>query len=191
MASPKTVVQYLVQWMLNASEALGGVVVLVVDVQVVGTHGLACLLAEQVVVNERLGGLAGKLHHHAGWRVGVHVGVLACDIVVLGVDDFQEQVASFCLTGDAAFVAIVDVALCYFLTGALHEFELHHILNAFHAHLALSTSSNVVGYALNECLVVAGFGCEHGFADCRFNFFFVVSNNSSITFYYCLYHNSI
>ena len=144
--------------MLDTGETLSGVVVFIVNVEIVGSHSLTCFFAQEVVIDERLCGLAGKLHHHAGRRVGIHVGVLAGDIVVLGVDNLQEQIAGFCLAGDAALVAIVDVALCHFLAWALHEFELHHILYAFDAHLALTTCSNVVGDALNECLVVAGVG---------------------------------
>ena len=177
--------------MLNASEALGGVVVLVVDVKVIVANCLACLFAQQIIVDEGLGGLAGKLHHHACWRLGIHVGILARDIVVLGIDNLEEHVAGLGFSGHTALVAIVDIALCYFLAWAFHQLKLHHVLNAFNAHLFLSASANVVGNALYQRFVVASLGGEHCFANRCFNLFFVVSNNASITFYYCLYHRFV
>ena len=124
-----------VQRMLHAGEALGGVIVLVVDVQVVPLHGIQDLFAQQVVVYKRLGGFAGKLHHHACRCVGIHVGVFAGDVVGLDVDDFQKHVACLGLAGDAALVAVGNVFLGNVLAAAFHQFQFDHILDGFYGHL--------------------------------------------------------
>ena len=175
--------------MLHAGETFGGVVVLVVNVQVVVAHSLASLVAEQIVIDEGFRCLAGKLHHHAGWRVGIHVSVFASDIIILGIDNLQEDVASLGLSSHAALVAVVDIAFSHLLAGALHELQLYHVLNTFHAHLALAPSANVVGDALDKRLIVARVGSEHSFANSGFNLFLVVSNDASITLYNSLNHS--
>ena len=120
--------------MLYTGETFRRVVVFVVDMYVIVAYGLACFGREKVVVNEGLGGLAGKFHHHSRWRIGVHVGILAGDVVVLRFDYFEEHVAGFCLAGDAALVAVGYVAAGNLFAGAVHEFELDTILNLFYGH---------------------------------------------------------
>ena len=82
-----------VQWVLHACERLGGIVILVVDVNVTvlgsGTH----VFIEKIVIDERLGGLAGELHHHACRCIGIHVGILAGDVVLLGTDNLLKHLA--------------------------------------------------------------------------------------------------
>ena len=158
------------------------------DVQIVAAHSLASLLAEQVVVDEGLGRLAGKLHHHACRGVGIHVGVLAGDIVILGIDDLQEQVAGLGLAGHTAGMAVVDVAAGNLLARALHQLQLHLVLNVLDAHLAASTLTDAVGDALNQALVLTGIGGEHGFTYRCLDFFLVIADNATITFEYCLNH---
>ena len=68
------------------------------DMQIVVFYRLLDLFAQQVIVNERLGRFAGELHHHAGGRVGIHIGILAGDVVGFDIDDLQEHIAclGFC-----------------------------------------------------------------------------------------------
>ena len=106
------VAQYAVKGMLHACQALCGIIVFVVDVYVVVLDGILHLRAEQIVVNERFCGLAREFHHHSCRGVGVHVGVLARDVIALGLYDFQEDVARLCASGDGALVAVSDISLC-------------------------------------------------------------------------------
>ena len=182
VAGDESVVEDAVEGMLHAGERLGGVVVLVVDVEIAVAHGLAGLVGEQIVVDEGLGCLAGEFHHHAGGRVGVHVGVLARDVVVLGLDDFQEDVACLGAACDAALVAVGDVFLGHFLAGALHELELHAVLDLLHGHGGFAGHGDAVGDFVDEGLVLAELGLEHGFADGGLDFFFVEAHNASVAF---------
>ena len=180
--------EHLVERVLHTGEALGGIVVLVMDVQIIAANGLTGLLTQQVVIDKGLGGLAGKLHHHAGGSVGIHVGILAGDIVILGIDDLQEQVTGLGLASHTAFLAVIDIASGNLLAGALHQFQLHLVLNILDAHLAAATRADTVGDALDEALVLPGFGCEHCLADCGFDFFLIIADDAAISFKYSLDH---
>ncbi len=158
MSGTEATFQHLIQRVLHAGQALGGVVVLVVDVDIVVAHSLTCFLAQQVVVDKGLGAFAGKFHHHARRGVGVHVGVLAGDVVVLGVDDFKEDVAGLGLACHTAFVAIVDVAACHLLARTLHQLNFDHVLDLFNGHLLAATAAYAVGNALDQALVLSGIG---------------------------------
>ena len=158
------------------------------DVQIVATHGIAHFLAQQIVVHEGLGGLAAELHHHTGWCVGIHVGVLAGYIIVLDIDDFKEDVASLGLTCHTAGIAVFDICLCHILAGTLHQLVLHKILNVFHCHLALATHGNAVGNLSDEDLILTLGGGDHSLADgCR-NLLLIEADDAAVSFNYCLYH---
>ena len=58
VTSLKAVLQNLVQGMLNAGKRLGGIVVLVMNMQVVVLHSLTNFLTQQVVVHKGLCSLA-------------------------------------------------------------------------------------------------------------------------------------
>ena len=189
MACHIALLQHFVQRMLHASETLGGIIVLIMNMQIVATDSLTRLFAQEVIIDKGLSGLTGKLHHHARRGVCIHVGVLTRDIVVLGIDDFQEQVARLGLTRHTAFLTIVNVAARHLLAGALHQFQLHLVLNVLHTHLATTTLADTVSDALNESFVFAGFGGKHCLADCRFYLFLVIADNTAITLQYCLNHN--
>ena len=183
-----TLLKHLVQRMLHAGEALGGVVVLVVDVQVVAAHGLARLLAQEIIIDKGLGGLTGKLHHHAGRSVGIHVGILTSNVVVLGIDNLQEQVARLGFTGHTALLAIIDIAARHLLARTLHQLQLHLVLNVLDAHLATTSLANTVSDALNESFIFTGFGGKHRLTDCRLDFLFIVADDAAITFKNSLNH---
>ena len=184
----ETVSQDAVQWVLYARQALGGVVVLIVDVQVVALHGIQDLFVQQVVVYERFGGFAGKLHHHAGGGVGIHVGVLAGDVVGLDVDDLQEHVARLGFAGNAALVAISNVFLCHIFATALHQLQFYHVLDGFYGHLCCTAERNVIGDLVDELHVFAFIGVQHGFSDGSGNLLFVEADNAAVTLDNCLYH---
>ena len=179
------------QRVLDAGQTLRGVVILVVDVQVIVAHSLLGLVAQQVIVHERFGRLAGKLHHHACRRVGIHVGILARHIVALDVDDFQEHVACLRLTGYAPLVTVGNVFLCHILAATLHQFHLHHVLNGLHGHLRLSTESHVVGYLTDEVHIFPLVRMQHGFTDGGGNFLFIEADNASVALHYGLNHTSL
>ena len=158
------------------------------NVDVVVLHGVAHLLAQQVVVHERLGALRGKLHHHAGRGVGVHVGILARDLVFLDVHNLHEHVARFGFACDGPLVAVGDVLLGHVLACAFHQLHLHGVLNVLHRHLGFALGGNVVSDAHDEVLVLALVGVEHGFADGCLDFLVVEANDATVSFNYRLYH---
>ena len=185
----EAVLEDLVQRVLDAGHRLGGIVVLVVDVQIVVLHGLAHLLGEQVVVDEGLGGLAGELHHHAGGGVGVHVGVLARHVVVLDVDDLQEHVARLGLAGHGAGRAVADVVLGHVGARALHQLVLHEVLNLLHRHLALALHGNAVGDLLDQGGILTAVGGEHGLTNGCGNLLLVEAYDTSVSLKYSLNHS--
>ncbi len=174
--------------MLHARQALGGIVILVVDVDIVVAHGLTHGRREKVVVDKRFGGLAGEFHHHARRRVRVHVGVLAGHVIVLGLDNLEEDVAGLCAARYAALVAIGDVTLGHILARRLHQLDLDLVLNLLDSHALLAGHADAVGDALDESLVFAHLGGEHCLADGRLDFLFVISGHASVSLYDCLYH---
>ncbi len=180
--------QDVIQRVLNAGQRLRGVIVLVVYVQVVVLHGVAALVREQVVVDEGLGGLRRKLHHHARRRVGVHVGILARHVVRLDVDDVQKHVARLGLAGYRPLVAIGYVLRRHVLAARLHQLHLHHVLYLFHRHLAVAALRYVVRYLVQQAFVLAPVGVHHGLAYGSHNLLLVESNDASVSLYNCLYH---
>ena len=115
------------------------------DMQIVIFHSFLDFFTQQVIVHERFGRLAGKLHHHTGRRVGIHIGILAGNIVRLNVYDFQEYIARFCFTGDASLVTVGDVFLCNILAATVHQFQFDSILDGFDCHLCVTFKGNVIG----------------------------------------------
>ncbi len=174
--------------MLHAGKALCGVVVLIVDMDVVVLDSLLYGCGEQIVVNEWFCGLARELHHHAGRGVGIHVRILACHIVVLGFDDLQEHVACLCATCYAALVAVRDITLGHILTGRFHQLNLHLVLNFLDSHAVFARHADAVGYLLDQRLILAHLCGEHGLADCCLDFLLIVSDYASVALHNCLYH---
>ncbi len=191
MSGTETTLQDMVQGVLDAGQRLGGIVVLVVDMQQIGTNGLACILAQQVVVYEGLGGLAAELHHHTGRCVGVHVRILASHIIALNVDDLEEDVTCLGLTSHTTLVAVLDVDLCHVLAGTLHQLHFHHILDLLHRHLGLALHGDALCDRADQLGVITFLGGEHCFTDGRSDLCLVESHDSSISLYDCLYHCSI
>ena len=64
------------------------------DMDVVARDRVTHVVRQQAFVHIGLGRLRGEYHHHARRRVGVHVRVLAGDLVGLGVDDLLEDFIS-------------------------------------------------------------------------------------------------
>ena len=182
--------QDVVKRMLHAGERLRGVVVLVVYVQQVVLHSLAGIVREEVVVNEGFRALRRKLHHHASRRVGIHVGILARDVVVLHVHDVEEDVARLGLAGDGALVAVGDVLLRHVLAARLHQLQLHSVLNLLHIHLRLASLRHVVGNLVHQALVLTLVGLHHSLAYGGHDFLFIEADDATVALHNCLYHNS-
>ena len=174
--------------MLHTSQRLGGIVVLVVYVQVIVLHGIATLLAQQIVVHEGLRRLRGKLHHHAGRRIGIHIGILARDIIILDIHDVQEHVACLRLTGDAALVAVGDILLSDVLATRLHQFHLHSVLYLLHRHLTVTALRDVVGNLIQQALILTLVGVKHCLTDGSHDLLLIKTHDASVTLYYCLNH---
>ena len=157
--------------------------------EVVVLHSLTALLTQQVVIDEGLRGLGGELHHHASRGVGIHIGVLTGDIVVLDVHDVEEHLSCLGLTGHGALMAIGDVLLGHVLAAGVHQLHLDGILDLLHRHLTLTTLGDMVGYLIQEPFVLTLFGVEHGLTDGSHNLLLVKAHNASVALYYCLNHD--
>ena len=185
----EAVFQNMVQRMLHACQALGGIIILVMDVQIVLGDGIQNFFTQQIVVHERLGGFAGKFHHHACRGISIHIGIFACDVVGLDVDNLQEHVARLCLAGNASLVAVGDVFLGNVLAAALHQLHFHQILDGFHRHLRIPLERDAVRNLVYQLQVFTFICMQHGFPDGGGYFFFVESDDASVALEYCLYHN--
>ena len=181
--------QDLVQRVLDAGQGLRGIVVLVVDVDIVVGDRLADRVGEQDFVHVALRGLGGELHHHAGRGVGVHVGVLAGDVVHLRVDDGLENLVRLGLAGHVAFVAVADVLLRHFLAGAVHQLVFDHVLDFLHGHLFLVDRGDRVGDLGGEDDVFARLRHIHRLQDGCDNLLVVELDVSSVAFEYTFNHS--
>ena len=158
------------------------------DVEVVVLHRLAALLREQVVVDEWLRGFRGKLHHHSRRCVGVHIGILTCDIVVLDVHYVEEDVTRLGLSCDGALVAIGDEFLSHILTARLHQFHLDGILNLLHRHLALAFLCDIICDFVYQTLILTLVGVKHCLSYGSHDFLLIEAHNASVTLYYSQNH---
>ncbi len=188
MTCDETILENAVKRMLHTGETLGGIIVFVVDVDIAVVDSLTHLGREQIVVHKRLGGLAGKFHHHAGRRVGVHIGVLACDVVVFSLDNLKKHVASLGSTCDRTLVAIGDVTFGNFFAGRVHQLELYAVLYLLDSHLLTACHGYDVGYTCYERLVLAHLGCQHSLTNCSLDFFFIIADDTSVALNHCMYH---
>ena len=190
MTSHETTIQDIVQRMLHTSQRLRGIIVLVVDVQIVMFYSITTLVRQQIVVHERLGRLRSKLHHHTSRGICIHIGILARHIIALDVHDIQEHVACLSLTGNRALVAIGNIFLGHIFATRLHQFQFYQVLNLLHRHLTVATLGNVVGNLIQQAFIFALIRVHHGLANSSHNLLLVESNDASVSFYYCLNHIS-
>ena len=188
MTGDKATVQNIVQRVLHTGERLRRIIVLVVDMQIVVLHGQTTLFREQVVVDERLRSLRGKLHHHTCRGVGIHVGILTRYIIILDVHDIEEHITGLSLTGHGSLMTVGDVPLGHILATRLHQFHLHSILNLFHGHLTLATLGDMVGNLVQQAFVLALVCVEHGLTDGCHNFLLIEAHNASVALNYSLNH---
>ena len=188
MSRHKSVLQDFIEGMLHAREALGGIVVLVVDMDIMVPYRRLNLGAEQIVVDKRLGGLARELHHHARRGIGVHVGILAGDVVVLSLNDFQKDVAGLGAPGDRTLVTVGNVTFSNILTGGFHEFDLDAVLYLLDGHAFAAVDAYAVGNFLDESFILAHIGLEHCLADRRLDFLLIVTHAPAVALFDYLYH---
>ena len=156
--------------------------------QIVVLHGITALLRQQIVVDEGLRGLRGKLHHHACRGVGIHVRILTRHIGMLHVYDVEEHLAGLGLSGHRTLMTVGDILLSHILAARLHQFHLHSVLNLLHGHLALATLGNMVGNLIQQTLVFTLVSMKHGLSDGCHNLLFIKAHNAAVSLYYCLNH---
>ncbi len=185
----KAFVEDLVQRMLEAGEALGGIVVLVMDMDIAAIDRVPHVLGQEAFVHIGLGGLGGELHHHACGSVGVHVGVLAGDVVGLGGDYLLENLVALGLAGHVALVAVGDVFAGDLLAGALHELEFHTVLNLLHRHAVFALLADHVGNPGGENYVFAGLCDIHGLEDCGHYLLVIEIHHAPVALDHMLYHS--
>ena len=183
VAGDEPVFEDAVERMLHASEAFGGVIILVVNVDIIVFHRLLHFGREEIVVDKGFCCLAGELHHHPGRGVGVHVGVLAGYVVVFRLDDLKKHVAGLCAAGNAALVAIGYITFGDILSRGLHELDFHAVLDGLHGHAFVAAHADAVGYFGYQSLVFSHFGGEHGLADRRFYLLFVISDYAAVALF--------
>ena len=159
--------------------------------QVAVAYSLTRLMRQKVVIDERLGSLAGKLHHHSGGRIRIHVGILTGDVIALSLDYLKEHVAGFGTTRDITLVAIRDIALRNFLAGTFHKLELDTVLDFLHGHTLIARHTDAIGDFVDERFILSHFGLKHCLTDCRLDFFIVIAYDATVALNYCLYHYRI
>ena len=106
MSSLQTMLKDGIKRVLYACKRLGWIVVLVMNMYISAFHSSLNLFIKQIVINEWLGAFAGKLHHHSGRSVGIHIGILARDIIILRANDTLKNLASLGLTRYASCIAV-------------------------------------------------------------------------------------
>ena len=156
--------------------------------KVIVLYRILYILAQQVVIHERLCGLAGELHHHARRGICIHVGILASNIIVLDIDNLQEDVSCLRLTRNRARATIFNIYLSNVWATGFHQLVLNHILDFLHGHLRLTANTNSVGNLHDQLVVLTSIGGQHCLTDCSSNLLFIEANYAAITLYYCLYH---
>ncbi len=62
------------------------------NVKITITDSIACLIAQQIVIDKGLGCLARKFHHHTGWRVSIHVGIFTSYFIILCLNYFKKNI---------------------------------------------------------------------------------------------------
>ena len=156
------------------------------DMEIVVLYGITALLREQVVINEGLCGLRGKLHHHACRGISVHVRILTRHVIVLDIHDVKEHITRLGLTGNATLVAIGDVLLSHIFSARLHQLHLNGILDLLHRHLTITTLGDMVSDLIQQALILTHVGVEHSLTNCRHDFLLIEAHDAAISFYYCL-----
>ena len=188
VAGSEAVFQYLVERVLYACQTLGRIVVLVMYMEITVAHSLARFVRQKIVVDKRFGGLARKLHHHTRRRVSVHVGVLAGDVIILGLDYLKEHVAGLGPACDVTLIAIGNISLGHLLTRALHQLELHPVLNFLYCHAFIAGHADTIGYLKDKTFVLPDFSLQHSLADSCFYLLVIISHDTAVALYYSLYH---
>ena len=122
---------------------------------------------------------------------GVSAFILTCNIIGLSVNDFLENFASLGLAREISLVSVRNIFLGDFLAWTFHKFELHAVLDFLDAHSLC--------FFLRDS--VRNLGCENNIFTCFGNihclqyggndFLIVEVDESSVAFYYVLYHNNI
>ncbi len=191
MTGCKAEFQNFVKRMLHTGEALGRVVVFVVNVKIAIANRITCFLRQKVVIDKRLCGLACKLHHHACRRVSVHIGVLSGYFIIFSLDNLQKHVTGLGATGNAALVAVGNISFGNFLARAVHQFHFNAVLDFFHTHPLLSCDPYAIRNFLYQRFVFASLCLQHSLAYCCLDFFFVIADHSTISLYYYLYHGGV
>ena len=144
MSGRKATGQNAVQRVLNACQAFGRVVVLIMNMQIIVVYSFQYLVAQQIVVYKRFGGFTGKLHHHARRSIGIHIGIFPCHIVGLDLYNLQKHITRLGFAGNATLVAVSNILLCHIFPATFHQLHFYCILNGFHRHLCTSLERYVI-----------------------------------------------
>ena len=144
--------------------------------------------AQQIIIHKRLGRFAGELHHHTGRRIRIHIGILAGNIIRLDIDDLQEHIPGLGFPGNASLIPVSNIFLGYIFAAAVHKLQLYRILYIFHRHLRRTFKRNAVRYLADQLHIFAHRCMQHSFSDSRSYLFLVETNDTSVSFDYCLNH---
>ena len=188
VACHKTVVQNAIKRVLHTCETLRRVIVFVMYMEITVFDSITGFLRQKIVIDKRFCCLAGEFHHHSCGRVRVHVGVFPGDVVAFGFNYFQKHVAGLGTSGYAALIPVGDISFGHFFSRAVHQFQFNAILNLFNSHALVSRAADAVSYFLKKRFVFSHLGLQHRFSNGGFNFLFVISDNTAVALYYCLYH---
>ena len=188
MTGLETVLKDKIQRMLDTGKALGWIVILVVNVDIAVLNSLPHIVREQAGIHIALGGLRSKLHHHAGRSVGIHIGILTCNVVSLGVDDFLEDFVALGIAGKASPIPVSNVLFGHFLPWALHKLHLHTVLDLLHGHHFPLILGDGISNLCCEDDILPVISHRHGLENSGYNLLVVELDNTPIAFLYLFYH---
>ena len=156
--------------------------------QIIILNSRSHFFAQQIIIHKRLSCFAGELHHHTGRRIRIHISILAGNIVRLDIDNLQKHIPCLCFPGNASLIPISNIFLSYILAAAVHKFHFYSILYIFHRHLRRTFKRNAVRYLADQLHIFSHLSMQHSFSNSRSYLFLVETNDTSVSFDYCLNH---
>ena len=191
MTGMESLIKNLVERMLQTSQTLRRVIILVMNMYISIVNSLADIIRKQALIHISLRRLRCELHHHTCRRICIHVRILTRNIIGLSIDNLLENFAGLGLSGEIPLVAVSDILFGDLLARALHELELDAILDFLHSHLILLYLGNRICDLGSEDYIFPSISHIHSFQDSCHNFLIVKIHETSVAFNYMLDHSIV
>ena len=182
MARVESLFKDFVQRMLETGETLCRIVIFVVNVNITVINRIPDVFRQQTLIHIRLGGLGSELHHHSCRCVGVHIRVLASNVVCLRVNYLLKNLAGLSLAGKVALITIGYILLGHLLAGTLHQFQLYTVLNLLDAHIFLFLLGNGICNLCRKNDIFSGVSYVHRFENSGYNLLIIEIDGPSVPF---------